>query len=525
MNWSKAISYLVLVAALLLGAGHVVAASLFESVVNPGKLIQGHAKYEGECKNCHEPFNKESQQLLCSECHKDIAADIKLGTGHHGRIARKPCRDCHTDHKGRDADIVNLDEARFDHRKTDYPLRGKHADEKLRCAACHVTGTKYRAAPVRCEDCHTKHDVHRGALGKDCAQCHVEKSWHEVEFDHDATKFPLMGKHLKSECKACHKDTLFKDTPRQCVACHRKDDKHKGSLGLKCESCHNERSWAAARFDHTRDTKFPLKGKHDAAKCSGCHTGKVFKKDVPTTCVGCHRKNDTHKGRYGERCESCHAEQAWKELNFDHGRDTKFRLLGKHATVKCDTCHTGTLYQQKLQVACASCHEKDDKHRGQLGKECEKCHNETNWKEARFDHATARFPLLGMHLRVECGKCHATPAFRDAAKDCVGCHLANDVHKRTLGGKCETCHNARDWRVWDFNHNKLTQFILDGAHKGKKVTCASCHKSAEPPAPKIAQTCVSCHQRQDVHESSLGPYCDRCHSTVNWQQLLPGIGR
>jgi hypothetical protein len=525
MNPGKIILLILLASRLLIGADCAMAANLFESVVMPGKLIQGHAKFESECQKCHEPFDKQAQPRLCADCHKEVATDIEARKGYHGRMPSKPCRECHSDHKGRETKIAILDEARFDHRHTDYLLRGKHGDEKLRCSACHVPGRKYRDAPIRCEDCHARHDVHRGALGKNCAQCHVEKSWNEAEFDHDTTKFPLLGKHLKAECKGCHRDAQFQSTPRQCAACHGKEDKHKGSLGQKCESCHNERSWTTVRFDHDKDTKFALLGKHDAVKCSGCHTGKVFQKNVATTCVGCHRKSDSHKGGYGERCESCHSDKGWKVLSFDHARDARFRLLGKHNTAKCAACHTGPLYQQKLPTTCHSCHDKDDKHRGQVGKECGNCHNETNWKEARFDHATARFPLLGMHTRVECSKCHATPAFKDAPRECVGCHAEHDVHKRTLGGKCETCHNARDWRVWDFNHNRLTQFPLDGAHKGKKVTCAACHKSAAAPAPKIDQACFSCHRREDVHEGSLGPRCDRCHQTTDWKQLLPGIAR
>ena len=42
----------------------------------PGKLIQGHAKYESDCANCHKPYDKAAQSGLCKDCHKAIAKDI-----------------------------------------------------------------------------------------------------------------------------------------------------------------------------------------------------------------------------------------------------------------------------------------------------------------------------------------------------------------------------------------------------------------------------------------------------------------
>lgn len=585
------LSLLVLYAALC--AGTVQAANTIESLVMPGKVIQGHARIESNCRKCHEPFDKSAQNTLCVACHTEVGQDIARKQGLHGRVPAKPCRECHTDHKGANAGIVVLKEAGFDHRHTDYLLKGKHADARIRCAACHIAGKKHRDAPHACEACHGKQDPHQGALGPTCANCHVEKSWLEVEFDHEETRFPLLGKHVKTQCKDCHRDQQFKDTPRDCVACHRKDDKHKGSLGPKCGQCHGERTWDAGLFDHDKDTGFALKGKHSAVKCESCHKGLVFKEKIQTACVACHRKDDAHKGRYGERCDSCHGEKSWKEIRFDHARDTRFALQGKHTKVRCDDCHRGSLYQDKVSGACLSCHRKDDTHKGrygercdschtdadwkptrfnhdrdtrfvlkgkhapvkcdachrghlfndkidntcatchakddkhakQLGPKCENCHTEKSWKVEHFDHSKSRFPLVGQHAQTGCQECHATARFKDASMECKSCHVKDDVHKGALGTKCEACHNARDWRLWDFNHNKQTAFILDGAHKRKSVTCAACHTNAQPRAPKIDTTCASCHAREDVHDGTFGARCERCHATTNWKQLTRSLVR
>jgi hypothetical protein len=60
-------------------------------------------------------------------------------------------------------------------------------------------------------------------------------------FDHDRTRFPLLGKHKKVDCAECHTKTIEK-TPSTCVSCHKKDDVHRGRRPV-CETCHNANSW------------------------------------------------------------------------------------------------------------------------------------------------------------------------------------------------------------------------------------------------------------------------------------------
>ena len=232
------------------------AAQALEGVLMPGKVIAGHAKYEAECANCHVKFDRAAQDGLCRDCHKPVGADVAAKRGYHGRLEGKSCRSCHTDHKGRDVNIVALDERSFDHAKTDYALRGAHL--RSECRACHVAGKKHREASSDCNDCHRKDDKHRGALGPRCAECHTEANWKEARFDHSRTRFALTGKHVPATCKSCHADNVFKGAPLTCAGCHRKDDKqHRGRLGEKCEACHNAADWKdTAAFRHDRDTRF-----------------------------------------------------------------------------------------------------------------------------------------------------------------------------------------------------------------------------------------------------------------------------
>jgi hypothetical protein len=576
-----------IVSCLLAGAA-VAQAQGVEGVLMPGKVIAGHAKLENDCANCHVKFDRAAQDRLCLDCHKPVAADVRRKTGHHGRIRSEPCRSCHTDHKGRDVNIAPLEPASFDHALTDFALGGAH--RRAKCEACHVAGRKLRDAPVACNDCHRKDDTHRGQLGADCASCHTDAAWKPSRFDHAKSRFALTGKHADAKCRSCHLDPQFRGAPLACAGCHRNDDRHRGKLGDKCETCHVDRSWKETTFAHDRDTRYPLRGAHQRTKCDACHTappavaktptacvachkaddkhngtlgaecaschvergwretrtnhdatafplrGKHHDveckdchrdpqsfKGTPTACVACHRKDDTHKEHFGERCETCHVDRSWKETTFAHDRDTKYALTGRHASVKCASCHTGFVYSDKLATACVTCHRADDKHKGGLGDRCEDCHDTAGWKTTRFDHRQTRFPLLGRHATVACADCHATTAYRETKRECVACHARDDKHRGALGRDCAACHNARAWSIWDFDHDRRTYFALDGAHR--PLRCASCHvATAADGSAHIAVACEACHRADDVHERRFGSACERCHTTRSFRDARPGAG-
>ncbi|MEZ5853634.1 MAG: hypothetical protein R3D67_02405 [Hyphomicrobiaceae bacterium] len=67
----------------------------------------------------------------------------------------------------------------------------------------------------------------------------------DTGFDHAATRFPLTGKHKRLDCASCHTSTL-KDTPRQCIDCHKKDDAHRGRRP-QCQECHVTTNWETIR--------------------------------------------------------------------------------------------------------------------------------------------------------------------------------------------------------------------------------------------------------------------------------------
>jgi hypothetical protein len=588
-------------AALLVAASSAAPAQTIESVLRPGDVIAGHAKWEEDCAQCHVRFDRAAQDRLCMDCHKDVGQDMRERTGYHGRLKPQACRSCHTDHKGRDARIAEFDPQRFDHAQSDYPLRGKHA--KAECTKCHEPKKKYRQAVQECNACHRKDDVHKGTLGVQCADCHTENDWKQAKFDHDKTRFVLRDKHAAAQCTACHKKgSDYKEAPRTCIGCHRKEDDsakgHKGLYGERCDSCHGAKAWKPSTFNHDADTKYALRGKHRSTKCADCHTGHLYRDKLGSACIDCHRKDDDgpkgHRGSLGRDCAACHVEGGWKEkAKFDHDR-TQFPLLGKHADTKCADCHKSTNYKEapkdcigchkkddkheatlgtkceschierdwktttrfdhdrtrfKLRNAhaaktlackachadlkhyrdtpmeCYACHKKDDKHEGQQGTKCESCHGDRDWKTTTFDHRLSRFALLGKHVSVKCADCHKTARFKDAPRDCFACHKKDDKHQLKFSTACESCHNARAWGVWDYDHARRARYALDGAHA--KLACEACHTRPAPAgkaAAEVGNTCVACHRRDDTHDGAFGPVCEQCHVTTRWKQIRQRIG-
>jgi hypothetical protein len=144
---------------------------------------------------------------------------------------------------------------------------------------------------------------------------------------------------------------------------------------------------------------------------------------------------DAHVNRYGDKCETCHDQIKWTAAKFDHDK-TRYPLRGAHAKVRCDGCHTGDLYRDKLASTCVSCHRADDPHKGQLGSRCERCHGDVDWRmTTAFDHDMTRFPLIGLHASVPCGGCHRSPTFKNVPVVCEKCHK-DSKHEGRLGAAC-----------------------------------------------------------------------------------------
>jgi hypothetical protein len=313
---------------------------------------------------------------------------------------------------------------------------------------------------------------------------------------HEKTKYPLRGAHVNAPCKSCHgpfpgmaqklKGIAF----AVCTDCHA--DAHLGQLAQAsgdprtCDRCHGVEGWLPVRYeleDHAR-SRYPLEGGHRAVACAGCHPKdptaegrfpaatrhtleahgrpvKVaparLKIERSDDCRTCHR--DPHRGQFDARlkeegCEACHSVASFRVTRFDHGRDSKFALTGRHAKAACLSCHRpepdGLVRWRPLASTCGTCHA--DPHAGQLaaqaaaagGTDCGRCHETEGWKKPlKFAHREpfTKFTLDGKHAApLACEKCHPDVAlagtkvrrYRPLPTACEGCHA--DFHKGAFRG-------------------------------------------------------------------------------------------
>ena len=471
---------------------------------------------KAKCETCHDPRRitdgqvKEAlgkgrrsmlgQPATCVGCHFDE---------HRGQIGTD-CAKCHSPEGWKPATKG------FDHAQTRYPLAGLHVKVPCaKChvpladpqgkhdfpQAVSATYWKMKPLPfAACSDCHK--DPHLNRFGPLCVTCHVVEGWKvvkplgEAASFHDKTRYPLRGAHVQVACKACHgpyegqSKARWKDLPfAVCTDCHR--DAHVGQLGKKgtpqaaCDRCHAVQGWVPVRFDLAdhQKTRYPLEGAHVAVACDRCHVKdpKLVERVAPGVrfeamrerrpvkvseftmekkvdgkkCTSCHR--DVHQGQFDKRmavegCTACHDQDTFLKTRFDHARDTRFRLDGKHGKTACASCHaTATAKDGKpyvryagAPVACAKCHA--DPHASQFAvkkvTECASCHGVEEWKKLKFVHGEpfTTYTLTGKHAKVSCDKCHPVAKvgkieikrYKPVPRDCQGCH--SDFHKGAFRG-------------------------------------------------------------------------------------------
>jgi hypothetical protein len=253
------------------------------------KLVGAHRS--AQCAACHKPYSvAKALPQSCAGCHRQD--DVHFGKN------GEQCSQCHGEN--------SWGKNRFDHGKTRFPLRGAH--ESVRCNQCHQGNVHNPIKDTTCIACHRSNDVHKQSLGVQCQQCHRESGWHEdVQFDHELTPFPLLGRHATTACESCHENAQFAGTPFACVDCHRAQDPHRGALGKACGDCHHPTAWDSWRFNHDRQTQFPLTGAHEGLFCEGCHAESLVQlKKQGAQCGQCHQADDVHRGAYGSTCDTCH---------------------------------------------------------------------------------------------------------------------------------------------------------------------------------------------------------------------------
>lgn len=298
------------------------------------------------------PLEGRHLQLRCEDCHRK-------GTVVELRPAHARCGDCHADpHGGQLSSRVDGGECGSCHRVDGWKpstltarqhasfalaLEGRHA--AVECAACHAparsraasrlpveklgkAGIALRLGAPSCASCHfDPHDGRFAAGGArakkdDCAACHGFDAFRPSIVDADVHRgfsYPVEGAHRRVPCERCHKELqsrpvspapppgpgkaailLFALDGGNCQGCHKSP--HGEMFALRrdhgaCAGCHGDNSFRpASRFDHDRDTHFPLLRAHRNLPCLRCHVQALDASGVMTPvyrplsmeCKACH---------------------------------------------------------------------------------------------------------------------------------------------------------------------------------------------------------------------------------------------
>ncbi len=486
-----------------LSAGHQKPAC---ATCHTGKNNRGAATFIGldpACTSCHRDPHEGRFGASCQPCHDEVSwKNLDLDPFEHdltrfslrGKHARVDCAkchgtpakyrplefdacgDCHRDpHQGRFGTTCESCHSEDGWKKL-HMQRSAHpgvslasGHDRVQCATCHDQGTMKRPSRgERCVSCHAP--VHTAAFGNDCASCHGQIRWLGLPDSlglevHDKTRYTLTGKHVSTRCDACHSPKLpSKRRFRQlafddCLDCHQ--DSHEGQFSDRdngaCEPCHTTAGFSPTSFgvEAHQTSRFELTGAHEAAPCGTCHKSPPPRLDwqVPkSACADCHE--NPHGTRFAaemkqDGCATCHSSVAW---DMPHVAHETWPLTGKHASVRCDQCHTPTAADRQAGHGesykdapreCEACH--DDVHLGQFRlsdpvTSCEGCHATATFKIPNFDHpARTGYALIGQHQRVACAACHLPTELRDGRRttlwrlpydECRDCHKNPHVDAR-----------------------------------------------------------------------------------------------
>lgn len=534
--------------AILLGTVVPARAQLF----SPGPLSKAHSSIEGmgNCVRCHGEGSRHDN-ARCLDCHTEIKTRKYAGTGYHARLGAQTCAECHAEHRGLAASIIEFKPSQraFDHRLTGWPLEGAH--KKNDCKKCHEQRlivaedarrvfqegrATFLGMSTVCARCHF--DEHRAQVGDRCEKCHTSSDFAKAPlFNHDTmSSYPLTGKHTKVDCKKCHGNLTdeatpadafpppqsrtylqFKDIPHgNCLDCH--DDAHNGAFGRNCTQCHTTQDWhtilkTGQDVGFHDKTAFPLRGQHTSVECNKCHgpfpgQKAQFKGLKHGRCADCHV--DAHVGQLAAdasgfvSCETCHTVAGFVPVLFDtvaHDK-TAFPLQGAHRAVACTACHTGDDKLVKKLPTVVRARLESQRRRLLIS-------------PARLDLPGLKRIGDGPSSSVRCESCHADP------------HQAQfDDRIRREG--CNACHQQTSFRDETFRHDD-SRFPLTGRHKD--VACSQCHVDEELPGRKrmkgstsastfvryrpVAVDCAACHVDEHVGQLAKDGVtdCKRCHQT------------
>lgn len=524
-----------------------------------------------DCDTCH-PKDRTGMKILkpiahdtCATCHPSAHPEVSAEGA--GQNMNQACETCHSV-DGFELVTFSIEE----HDKTRYPLQESH--RAVSCTECHEQGASGGPArvfgpardpgkpqPVKnfmatrvlsswllqvfevphgmmgenCQSCHAT--PHGNQFDdKKCAECHTQTTWKMAStFDHSKTRYPLDGKHKEVACSLCHateqtsQGAMVHYKPLKtddCTPCH--GDAHYGQFSkltpaLDCKQCHQVSGFKNVLFQHNQPafSDFALEGKHEGARCEGCHTTVTLQSGVsvqrfrptPKECSTCHV--DQHKGAYQKAAQLVRG----GERDLTTGRASS-KVGNSTSGIAAAAGPTDT---QALIAAAWSAPAGWGHGDPALATSCDVCHESKGWNRIHFDHAATGFPLKGQHKDTPCQSCHVPGKNEKLPTDCSGCH--ENVHQGEVAFTCQECHNEQSFRrtILPVTRHARTSFPLLGRHA--TANCRECHTDVRSVGfEQTPSECVACHEpaipvasATVVDHSTFPSSCEQCHTPITWK--------
>ena len=324
-------------------------------------------------------------------------------------------------------------------------------------------------------------------------------------FDHDASSFPLRGRHEDVGCEACHLRGIFKGTPRDCATCHEQNNP-RGALAMPtrhvqtidaCDTCHSTAGFSGARFSHVGVMP---------GGCASCHDG-----------IRAPGKPVVHPATNAS-CDQCHRLSGFLPVG-----NVPANHIPYAANATCTACHTSADFS--VMPTLTAIHANAPSTTGN----CAQCHGSA---APSFAIPAANFSIVGLpgdHLptSASCETCHVGAGSSIAAAPVVdGASFGGSLMNHAgISGNCVACHAvfgspANFAGIGSIVKQPATSPVGPGAHIPSGTACEACHLASMPsglipasatkiapgtafatPAPGSAQIhtgitsgCAACHE-------------------------------
>ena len=261
-------------------------------------------------------------------------------------------------------------------------------------------------------------------------------------FEHSAY-FPLVGVHATQACASCHRNGVYKGTPRDCVGCHRTNYQRTTSpnhaaagFPTTCESCHRQ-SDTTWKDDVQPRSVFPLVGRACDAGLHGLpqeqrlqgHAARLRRlpphelpADRPARITRrpasrpraspCHKASDSELAGHVQPQRDLPPRRRACDAGLHGVPQEQRRTRARRATASAATARTTERTTSPNHVAAG------------FPTACESCHkaSDSSWQGARST-TTRPSRSSACTRRRPVRACHKNDVYKGTPRDCVGCHL------------------------------------------------------------------------------------------------------